>query len=201
MPFQDPNPLRDITPVEFDLLLARAAGLAQAAALAFEVGPAAHQARREVLQLREFHLQLSLAGPGTLREDVEDQLGAVEHPAAELFFEIALLPRREAVVEDHGRRVDLVCSTADLLDLAAAGIEAGIGPVAAAANNRAALRAGAFGEARDFRDAVLVAVVAEIQADEDGGGGVGGPAEYCDRRVEQTGLGVRLDAEVDRPRG
>src|SRR5207244_10483960 len=62
----------DVAPVELDLLLARAAGLAEAAALALEVRPAAHQARRQPLELRELHLQLAFRGLRALREDLQD---------------------------------------------------------------------------------------------------------------------------------
>ena len=63
----------------------RFAGTAQAdaAALALEVGPAAHQARGHVLELRELDLQLAFVAARALREDVEDQAGAVEHAALE----------------------------------------------------------------------------------------------------------------------
>ena len=73
-------------PVDLELLLARAAGLADAAALALQVGPAAHQPRRQVLELRELDLQLAFAASRALREDVQDQLGAVEHAAVQRRF-------------------------------------------------------------------------------------------------------------------
>ena len=193
----------DHAAVEFDLLLARAAGLAEAAALALEVRPAAHQARRKVLELRQFHLQLAFVGLGALREDAQDQFGAVEDLAAEFLLEVALLARRQRVVEDHGCRIHLVRREPDLPDLAAARVELGIGPPAPAVHHPVAARAGAFGKARDLGDAFLVALVAEVEADEDRSGLVGGPAGSYGGGVEQTNLGavVRLNVQVDRPRG
>ncbi len=38
-----------------------------------EVGPAAHEARGDVLQLRELHFELAFVAARTLREDVEDE--------------------------------------------------------------------------------------------------------------------------------
>jgi hypothetical protein len=77
-------------------------GTAQAdtALLAFKVGPAADQARGQVLQLGQFHLQLALVALGALGENVEDQAGAVEHPHIQALFQVALLGRRQRVVED-----------------------------------------------------------------------------------------------------
>ncbi len=131
-----------------------------------------------MLELRELHLQLAFVGLRALRENAQDQLGAVEHGAAELFFEVALLAGLQVVVEDHRRRVQLVGGVADFLDLAAAGVEPGIGTLALALHHPVAPGARAFGEALDFLDCLLVVVVAEIQADEHGGGRVGGPAGY-----------------------
>ena len=72
----------------------RFAGTAQAdrtAALAFQVGPAAHQARGHVAQLREFDLQLAFVAARALREDVQDQAGAVDHAALQRLFQVAFL--------------------------------------------------------------------------------------------------------------
>ena len=80
----------------------RLAGTAQAdaALLPFEVRPAAHQARRQVLELRELDLELALEAAGALREDVEDQAAAVEHAPAGQLLEIALLAGRQRVVDE-----------------------------------------------------------------------------------------------------
>src|SRR4029077_4312110 len=74
----------EVAPVELELRLARAAGAAEAAALSLEVRPAAHQARRQVLEARELDLQLAFVGLRALREDLEDQFGAVERAHVEL---------------------------------------------------------------------------------------------------------------------
>src|SRR5690606_7858185 len=71
--------LPDQPPVAFELRFTRAAQADAAAALALEVGPAAHEARGDVLQLGEFDLQLALVAACAQREDVEDQAIAVEH--------------------------------------------------------------------------------------------------------------------------
>src|SRR5205085_1320145 len=97
---QNLHPLRDIPAVELELGLARTAGRAEATALALEVGPAAHQARGEMLQARQLDLQLALARVRALREDLEDQLGAAEHAPVERELQVALLGGRKLVVED-----------------------------------------------------------------------------------------------------
>ena len=107
--FQEPpreqaHPLRDDAPVGLELRLAGPAQ-ADAALLALEVGPAAHQAAADMLQLRQLHLELALVAAGALREDVEDQRVAIEHAPLGELLEIALLAGRERVVdEDHVRR-------------------------------------------------------------------------------------------------
>ena len=49
--------------------------------------------------MRQLHLQLTLARPGALGEDVKDQARAVEHAHAELLLQHAHLRRGELVVK------------------------------------------------------------------------------------------------------
>ena len=84
--------------------------------LALEVGPAPHQPRRQVLQLRQLDLQLALVAARALREDLEDQLVRSTTRHVEVALEVALLRRRQRLVEDddvgarcsRGQRLDLV---------------------------------------------------------------------------------------------
>ena len=61
----------------------------------------AGQPRQLVLELRQLHLQHALAGAGVAREDVEDELGAVDHRARQPRLNVARLRRRQVVVEQH----------------------------------------------------------------------------------------------------
>ena len=67
--------------------------------LAIEVGPAAHQPRCGVAQLRELHLQLAFVRPRTRAEDVQDQFGPCHHAAFQVGLDVALLRRRQVVIE------------------------------------------------------------------------------------------------------
>ncbi len=89
----------DQPPVGLELGLARPAH-ADAALLPLEVGPAAHQPRRQVLELRQLDLELALRAVRALREDVEDQAGAVDDAAFERALEVALLRPGQRVIED-----------------------------------------------------------------------------------------------------
>ena len=66
--------------------------------------PGADQPRQQVLQLRELDLQLAFARPRAAREDVEDELRAVDDLPADLLFDVPQLRRRELVVEDDDDR-------------------------------------------------------------------------------------------------
>jgi hypothetical protein len=63
--------------------------------------PHAAHARKVVLELRKLDLELALGARGVLREDVEDELRAVDHAQLELVFETALLTRVEVIVDDE----------------------------------------------------------------------------------------------------
>ena len=69
--------------------------------LAFQMGPAAHQARGHVLQLSQFNLQLALVRLRPLGKDIEDQAGAIHHPALQDALQVALLHRRQGMVDQH----------------------------------------------------------------------------------------------------
>ncbi len=71
------------------------------AAEPLEVLPHAPHAREVVLELRELDLELSLRATGMLREDVEDQLRAVDDASAECVLERPLLRRAQLVVGDE----------------------------------------------------------------------------------------------------
>ncbi len=67
-----------------------------------EFDPLASETRKAVAVLGEFHLETTLVGVSVLSEDVEDQSDPVDDIALERLLEIALLSRREFVVEhDH----------------------------------------------------------------------------------------------------
>ena len=105
--------------VDLELRLAGAAR-ADAAAQARQVLPLAREPRQQVLQLRQLHLQLAGQAVGALREDVEDELAAVDDLHLQRAFEVALLRRRQRVVEDDDVGAALLHQRAHLLNLARA---------------------------------------------------------------------------------
>jgi len=107
----------DLAPVGFKLGFAGAAGADAAAELGHGFA-AAGEAREHVFKLREFDLELALAGAGVAGEDVEDQLGSVEDAAGKRGLEIAQLGGREVVVEENQIGLDGRGQGSDLLDLA-----------------------------------------------------------------------------------
>jgi hypothetical protein len=66
--------------------------------------PLARQSRREVTELRNLDLQLALQRARALRENVEDQLAAIDDAKVEFLFEVAGLRRTERIVEDREGR-------------------------------------------------------------------------------------------------
>ena len=70
----------DAAPVGFELGLAGAA-CADAAAQLGHGFAAPGQPRQHVFKLRQLDLELAFASAGVTGEDVQNQLGAIEHPA------------------------------------------------------------------------------------------------------------------------
>ncbi len=120
------HPLADQPPVGLDLGLARTAEEAEAAALALEVGPAAHQPPCLVIEMRKLDLEPPFRGCRTLSENLEDQSGPVDHLGADLVLEVLLLHRAEGGIDDQQASAMLLCQRRNLFDLALA--EQGRGP-------------------------------------------------------------------------
>src|SRR5206468_12078614 len=83
--------------------------------------------RHQVLQLRELHLKLALARPRAAREDVENELRAIDNLGVETFFEVAQLRWRQFVVEDDHIDAELITGNGERGDLAAAEKCRGVG--------------------------------------------------------------------------
>src|SRR5208282_4359469 len=113
----------------FKLLLARSAR-PNSAAEARKLFSASGQTREQVVQLREFHLELAFPRAGVASEDVEDQLSAVDDAAADSLFHVAKLHGSEVVVDDHERHVARFGFDANLVNLAATDEGGGIKGVA-----------------------------------------------------------------------
>ncbi len=111
--------------VRFELRLAGAAG-PDAAAEPLEVLPHTAHARQVVLELRELDLKLAFGGDCVLREDVEDQLGAIDDARLELVLEQPLLGRRQLVVDDQHFRVGVAVRLLELVELPFADVRARI---------------------------------------------------------------------------
>ena len=96
---QDADAVADAAAVGFELGFAGAAR-ADAAAQPRQRVARSDQPRHQVLELRELDLQLAFPRARAAREDVEDELRAIDDLAIERAFEIAQLRRRQLVVED-----------------------------------------------------------------------------------------------------
>ena len=160
-------------PVGFQLRLARAAQT-NAAFLPLQVGPATHQARRQVLQLRQLDLNLALVALGALRENIQDQRRAIHHPRLQMCFEIALLRRCEDVIEHHHFRPAGGDGGGDLLHLAAAGIQGRIRLLAAPRHQRLLFQAGTGTQEFEFGHRIGLAALAKIERDQYGAVGRSG---------------------------
>ena len=128
-PFEPPAKQRRPSPrepaVRLELRLA-GAPRADAAAEPLEVLPHAAHAREVVLELRELDLELSLGRHRVLREDVEDQLGAVDDARLQRVFEHPLLRRGELVVDEQHLRPRPLVLALQLLELALADVRAAV---------------------------------------------------------------------------
>ena len=181
-------------PVRFELRLAGAAQ-PDAALLPLEVRPAADEPRQLVLDLRELDLELAFGAARAQREDVEDEAHTVDDAALELRLEVALLRAGERVVEDDEVRAGRRAQRRDLLDLALAREQRGVGALAAAGDRPHDRRAGGRGERVDLRHPLDRIAVAEIERDEQRADRRRKGAQTCGSAARRsTGTGVMLPA-------
>lgn len=92
----------DLAPVGFELRFTGSAG-SDAASQPGHRGTAPGKAGKQVIELRQLHLQLPFSSSGPASEDIENQLGPVDHPAIEMALQIAKLSRGQLDVEDDQR--------------------------------------------------------------------------------------------------
>ena len=140
-------------PVGFQFLFARTAR-ADAAAEAGKFLAASGEARQQVIQLRELHLQLAFAGARVAGKNIENQLGAVNHARADAFLHIAELHGSEVVIHDHQRHVPHFGFDADFIELAAAHQRGGVQSVAHLHHAAGDFCSGAFGQLGELQQRI-----------------------------------------------
>ena len=120
-----------------------------------------------MVELCQLDLQLALGALCAQGKDVEDQAGAVNDPALQRPFQIALLRWREFMVENH----QLGCMRGnfggDLLHLALAGEGRRVRAVAFPGHLGTHGRPGGLGQQANFLKPVRLIVAAEIKLDDD----------------------------------
>jgi hypothetical protein len=90
--FDVPDPPKNPPPVSLELSFARSASADPAAELRhFHAAP--RQPWQHVLKLRQFHLQLTLASARVPRENIENELCAIDDPRVDHALNIPLLRR------------------------------------------------------------------------------------------------------------
>src|SRR5258706_62455 len=82
------------------------------------VSVGADQPRQQVMQPSCLHLQATFMGSRVLGEDLEDDLGAVEHPGLDIKLQVALLPRAQILVADDEVELAFELQVPQRLDLA-----------------------------------------------------------------------------------
>ncbi|GBF26816.1 hypothetical protein MnTg02_01857 [bacterium MnTg02] len=104
--------------VRLDLCFARSAEKTKTAALTFKMGPAAHQSAFLVRKMRKFDLQPPFPRSCPASKNLEDQSGSIEHFDRPGCFKIALLNRRERMVDNNKLDVRSPDDPLKLLDFA-----------------------------------------------------------------------------------
>ncbi len=120
-----------------------------------ERGIGANEPGEQVLQLGQLHLKLALASACAPREDVEDQLRAVDDLSLERLFQVPRLRGAQLVVEDDGVDPCFIAGGRQHPELSAAEKRSGVRLRAVLKHAQRDLRAGRVGEIRKFVERVI----------------------------------------------
>ena len=134
--------------------------------LTLQVAPHARQARGQMLQLGQLDLQLAFVALGAQREDIQDQRDPVDHAQVEQPFQVALLGRRQGLVEQHDVGQQGLGHAHALVRLARADEELGVGAVALRRQRADDFGAGALGQHGEFLGMGKEIRVPEVDADD-----------------------------------
>jgi hypothetical protein len=167
-PRQSLDALAQQATVSFELRFAGTTIADAATTLTFEVSPATHQARGNVLELREFHFELAFVTARALRKDVEDKSRAIEYAALDELLEIAFLRGRQRMIEQHEFGVVRYRDVADFFRLAAADKIARIRPIATTGDLRHGNCASRACQLAEFEDVFGIRGRAQSEAHEHG---------------------------------
>jgi hypothetical protein len=95
------DPILNAATVRFQLRFAFTTAHADSALLPRQVTPEPRQPRQQMLQLRQFNLQLAFFSASTLGENIENQRSPIQNLAIKHSLQIAALGRRKFIVENH----------------------------------------------------------------------------------------------------
>jgi hypothetical protein len=144
----------DTPAVGFEFRFAGAAS-ADAPAEARQGRAGSSESREKVFELCQLDLPPALARPCTAREDVEDQLCAIDDFALEPILELAELSRRQFVIDDDDSDVGFSAGGSQTRDFASADERSGIRLRPLLQHPQRDGRTGCVGEAGQFLERLL----------------------------------------------
>ena len=163
-----------------------------------------------MFELRQFNLKLAFMALGTLRKDIQDKRNPVNYTAAECNFEIALLRRRQLVIENDEVGFRLIYRNPDLFHFSGSCEVRRVRPVAPPRYGDCWYQPCAVGKQPEFFQTFREAVLTEIKGHQDSGSP---PFRAINHVGTRCGSGVppanrfstfgrrRLELEIDRTRG
>ena len=150
--------------VSLQLLFSRSPG-PDAASESGQLRPDPGQPRHTVLQLRHFHLDLSLGAGRPLRKNIQDQKCPVHHLQVKRIAQVAHLSRRKLIIRDHAVCLKLLRKRLHFLYLSPADISARL-RILQVLNHRAQhFRTGGIRKRRQLIERVLLIHLALRRAD------------------------------------